>query len=219
MIEQSLEELIQLGEKDRRNLLAFHLKTIVERSLKEIQEISSFEVAERIVMLSLLVKLKSELLLLLFNLENLKKRTKEFSEDQEIVDIFSALEKNFAAKTFEKAQYIEVIEEEDDIPMLKLSRIVKEILEREKLFEERIIKRQDISIKEITEKLQARIIREKSISFEDLLRELKSRIEIVVTFLAVLILAKNKFVRIRQEGSFGIIYIELHDKTKLSVGN
>jgi segregation and condensation protein A len=217
---QSIDDLVQLAEKDRRHLFTLNLAEIVKKTLRDVNESNGFETSNAVLILSILVKLKSELLLLIFNLESFAKsrRIKEFEDDQEVVEIFSALEKSFSTKAFEKPNYFE-IEKGEDIPFAKLSRIVKEILEREKLFEQKTLQKNDISINDVTESLKERILGEKSISFEELLQNLTSRIEIVVTFLVVLILAKNKFIFITQEDAFAPIYLKLYEKRRVPLSD
>jgi len=139
-MENLVEIIISNGEKDRKNLLAVNLLSIIKQETEDLKNKTNVEVAEKILELSILIKLKSELLLYIFSLEKIQKRVRELSDDEEITKILSIIEKGVSSKVYEHKGYKEV-EEDDEIPVLKLSKIVKEILEREQYLEERQIKR------------------------------------------------------------------------------
>jgi segregation and condensation protein A len=217
---QDIYEIFESAEEKRENLLTVNLAEIVRKTLESFNNSTGYEIANKVFIMSVLVKFKSELLLMLFNLEDFSKNKhiKPLSEDPEVVEIFSALQKSFSTKNFERTNYFE-INSVEEIPFVKLSRIVKEILEREKYFEHRTIEKNDISIVDVLEELKERIIRERSISFEELLQNLTTRIEIVINFLAVLILAKNKFIVIVQRDAFAPIYLEQHEEGRVPYRN
>jgi len=217
---QDIYEIFESAEEKRENLLTVNLAEIVRKTLESFNNSTGYEIANKVFIMSVLIKFKSELLLILFDLEDFSKNKhiKPLNEDLEVVEIFSALQKSFSTKTFERTNYFE-INSVEEIPFVKLSRIVKEILEREKYFEHRTVEKNDISIADVLEQLKERIIREKSISFEELLQNLTTRIEIVINFLAVLILAKNKFIVIVQRDAFAPIYLEQHEEGRVSYRN
>lgn len=217
---QDIEEIFEFAEEKRENLFTVNLVEIVRQTLKSLNNFTAYEISNKVFMMSVLIELKSELLLTLFSLEDFskKKRIKPLNDDLEIVEIFSALQKSFSTKAFQRTNYFE-IDSVEEIPFVKLSRIVKEILEREKYFEHRTIEKNDISIVDVLEKLKKRIINERSISFEELLQNLTTRIEIVINFLAVLILAKNKFIVIVQKDAFAPIYLEQYEEGRVSYRN
>jgi segregation and condensation protein A len=65
-----------------------------------------------------------------------------------------------------------------------------------------------ISMKEKLDEIRRMLARAKSASFHDLLRDAKNRTEIIVSFLAVLELVKQKLAAVRQEDEFGDIIVE-----------
>ncbi|MGC9125096.1 MAG: hypothetical protein ACP5GW_03125, partial [Caldisericaceae bacterium] len=193
-----ISQILEYAEKDRRSLLTVNLVKVIENSFADFDDMIGFEASGMLLTLSFLVKLKSELLLLLFSLESFAKRnpSKLLEDDPEVIEIFSVLKKSFDSKKIERSSYVET-DSLDEIPFARLSRVVKEILEREKYFEHRTIEKNDISITEVIAKLKDLLTEEETVSFEALLESLSTRIEIVVTFLAVLVLAKNKFLVVR----------------------
>ncbi|NCQ52821.1 MAG: hypothetical protein COZ65_04865 [Caldiserica bacterium CG_4_8_14_3_um_filter_35_18] len=217
-MENLVEIIISNGEKDRKNLLAVNLLSIIKQETEDLKNKTNIEVAEKILELSILIKLKSELLLYIFSLEKIQKRVRELSDDEEITKILSIIEKGVSSKVYEHKGYKEV-EEDDEIPVLKLSKIVKEILEREQYLEERQIKKNDFSIKEAIENVKKILNKKKRIIFQEIFLSSNSRIEVVITFLAILILAKNKFAKIVQKKTFKEIYIELNEERRLLSSN
>ena len=217
-MENLVEIIISNGEKDRKNLLAVNLLSIIKQETEDLKNKTNIEVAEKILELSILIKLKSELLLYIFSLEKIQKRVRELSDDEEITKILSIIEKGVSSKIYEHKGYKEV-EEDDEIPVLKLSKIVKEILEREQYLEERQIKKNDFSIKEAIENVKKILNKKKRIIFQEIFLSSNSRIEVVITFLAILILAKNKFAKIVQKKTFKEIYIELNEEKRLLSSN
>lgn len=217
-MENSIDTIISNGERDRKSLIAVDLLNIIKRETKELKKRTHVEIAERILELSILIKLKSELLLYIFSLERIPKRSREYRQDEEITEILSIIEKGVSTKIYAHKGYSEV-ELDDEIPVLKLSRIVREILEREQYLEERQVPKNDFSIQEALEHVKNTLLENKKIIFQDVFLKINSRIEIVITFLAVLILVKNKFARIIQKKTFKDIYIELNEKRRISVSN
>ena len=217
-MENLVEIIISNGEKDRKNLLAVNLLSIIKQETEDLKNKTNVEVAEKILELSILIKLKSELLLYIFSLEKIQKRVRELSDDEEITKILSIIEKGVSSKVYEHKGYKEV-EEDDEIPVLKLSKIVKEIPEREQYLEERQIKKNDFSIKEAIENVKKILNKKKRIIFQEIFLSSNSRIEVVITFLAILILAKNKFAKIVQKKTFKEIYIELNEERRLLSSN
>jgi len=217
-MENSVEIIISKGKKDRKNLLAVNLLSIIREETEDLKYKTNIEIADKILELSILIKLKSELLLYIFSLEKIQKRVKELGNDEEIKELLSIIEKGVSSKVYVHKGYKEV-EEDDEIPVLRLSKIVKEILEREQYLEERQIPRNDFSIKEAIENIKKILTEKKRIIFQDVFLSSSSRIEVVITFLAVLILAKNRFVKIIQKKAFEEIYIEINEKRRLHSSN
>lgn len=217
---EALLGLMKKARENRQNLLTVDLFSIIEKELHTVQDENNFlMLGNTLLRLSILVKLKSELLLYLFSLKN-SERKKEMSGDREIMEIFSLIQKSASREeTFERPKYVEIIKN-DDVPTSRLLKIIQEILEKEKYLKEKKIKRNEISIKETIEILKRKIKSKKKIVFQKLFENKKSRLEIIIMFLALLILAKSKFVRIVQQDLFAPIYVEYRDeKRRIPISN
>ncbi len=81
-----------------------------------------------------------------------------------------------------------------------------ETVEPEIKLEERKIEKV-ISLKERIKELISRLTKGKTFSFDQLVEEKEKRIELIVTFLAVLHLAKEGMVDVKQEKNFEKIWI------------
>ncbi len=218
-MKQVVETLINRGEKSRENLLAVNLLRLVEKEITEIRGSKNYlEIGETLLELSVLIKLKSELLLLLFSITNFK-RERSIEEETEILDIFSVIKNSF--KTEEEKinrAYVET-EEENEVPISKLSKIVKEILEREKYIETKTVSRNAYSIRDAMQEIEKLLKEKNRIVFQDFFAEKHSKIEIVLMFLAILIMAKNGKILIRQDDLFSPIYVIKNEKRRVQSGD
>ncbi len=218
-MKQVVETLISRGEKSRENLLAVNLLRLVEKEITEIRGSKNYlEIGETLLELSVLIKLKSELLLLLFSITNFK-RERSIEEETEILDIFSVIKNSF--KTEEEKinrAYVET-EEENEVPISKLSKIVKEILEREKYIETKTVSRNAYSIRDAMQEIEKLLKEKNRIVFQDFFAEKHSKIEIVLMFLAILIMAKNGKILIRQDDLFSPIYVIKNEKRRVQSGD
>ncbi len=218
-MKQVVETLINRGEKSRENLLAVNLLRLVEKELTEIRRSENYlEIGETLLELSILVKLKSELLLLLFSITNFR-RERSIGEEAEILDIFSVIKNSFKTEEEKiKRVYVEK-EEENEVPVSRLSKIVKEILEREKYIETKTVSKNEYSIRDAMKEIESLLTKNRKIVFQDFFEKKHSKIEIVLMFLAILILAKNGRIRIIQEDIFSPIYVLKNEKRRLQSGN
>ncbi len=218
-MKQVVETLINRGEKSRENLLAVNLLRLVEKELTEIRRSENYlEIGETLFELSILVKLKSELLLLLFSITNFR-RERSIGEEAEILDIFSVIKNSFKTEEEKiKRVYVEK-EEENEVPVSRLSKIVKEILEREKYIETKTVSKNEYSIRDAMKEIESLLTKNRKIVFQDFFEKKHSKIEIVLMFLAILILAKNGRIRIIQEDIFSPIYVLKNEKRRLQSGN
>ena len=207
----AIEEIINRGEKDRENLLSVNLLALVRRHIEEILNGDNFlDAGEVLLELSILVRLKSELLLLLFAIQP-QKRERKITEEEDILDVFAAIRRTFKQESEQfKHRYVER-EEIHEVPVSKLEKIVREILEREKLLETKTVKKSQYSIKKAIAEIKALLDEKGELLFQSLFEKKHSKIEIILMFLAILILAKNKKVIIYQENLFAPIYVKKND--------
>ncbi len=218
-MKQVVETLINKAEKSRENLLVVNLLRLVENELNEISKSGNYlEIGETLLELSILVKLKSELLLLLFAITNFRKE-RRIEEEAEILDIFTVIKNSFKSDE-ENIQRIYVEKEEDNkVPMSKLSKIVKEILEKEKYIETKTVSRNEYSIRDAMNEIKILLSKETKIIFQEFFEKKHSKIEIILMFLAILILAKNGKIRIIQKDIFSPIYVLKNEKRRLQSSN
>ncbi len=198
--------LLDLLDEAKRNKKILLKVSLIELINKELNNLDIDNLEEKVFTMAILIELKSEMLLYLFGLNTTKK--KNFEGESDVVEIVEILEKTFKNR-IERSAFIEKVSS-NDIPLNRLSKIVKEILEREQYYEKGVIENNNVSLIEIMEKLKEKLKTHLEIDFKKLMEECTSKLEIIVTFLAVLILAKNRFLTITQEGSFSPIILKLN---------
>lgn len=198
--------LLDLLDEAKRNKKILLKVSLIELINKELNNLDIENLEEKVFTMAILIELKSEMLLYLFGLNTPKK--KNFESESDVIEIVEILEKTLKDK-IERNAFIEKVSS-NDIPINRLSKIVKEILEREQYYEKGVIQNNNISLIEIMEKLKEKLKTQLEIDFKKLMEECTSKLEIIVTFLAVLILAKNRFLTITQEGSFSPIILKLN---------
>lgn len=208
----NLDEVLIESRKNKNYLLAVSLIELIDKELDSIDEV---ELPEKVVLLSTLVELKSELLLMLFGL--ISQRKKSLDEEKDVLDIINILEKT-AEKAVEKKAFVEKVSSRE-IPVSRLSKIVEEILEREKFYENKAVKAQDISVGDKIKELRDTLSQNIEIDFVNLMEKCESKLEVIVTFLAVLILAKNGFLSIFQEDNFSPIKLVRNEERRIHIRN
>jgi Uncharacterized conserved protein len=207
----SLEDIVYEAKRSKNYLLSVSILELVEN---ELEKIDAFEMSEKVLLLATLVELKSELLLYLLGLKEQRKRT---LQEENIEDIIEVIEKS-VEKSVVKRAFVEKVSS-NEIPISRLEKIVKEVLEREKYYENKTVETPQVSVAEIIEKLKEMLIQLKEIDFKQLIEQCTSKIEVIATFLAVLILAKNKFIRIIQESHFSPIVLRINEEGRIPLRN
>lgn len=207
----SLQEILYEARKSKNYLLSISILDLIE---SEFNKIGDFELSEKVLLIATLIELKSELLLYLLGL---KEQKKKIIQGEDIEEVLEVLEKS-VEKTVVKRAFIEKVSS-NEIPISRLEKIVKEVLQREKYYENKTIPAQQVSVTEIINSLKQKLQEFKEIDFKKLMEECNSKIEVVATFLAVLILAKNKFIIIIQEDHFSPIILRLNEEGRVSLRN
>jgi len=207
----NLEDIVYEAKRSKNYLLGVSILELVEN---ELEKIDAFEMSEKVLLLATLVELKSELLLYLLGLKEQRKKT---LQEENIEDIIEVIEKS-VEKSVVKRAFVEKVSS-NEIPISRLEKIVKEVLEREKYYENKTIETPQVSVAEIIEKLKEMLIQLKEIDFKQLIEQCTSKIEVIATFLAVLILAKNKFIRIIQESHFSPIVLRINEEGRIPLRN
>jgi segregation and condensation protein A len=207
----SLEDIVYEAKRSKNYLLSVSILELVEN---ELEKIDAFEMSEKVLLLATLVELKSELLLYLLGL---KEQRKKSLQEENIEDIIEVIEKSVERSVVKRA-FVEKVSS-NEIPISRLEKIVKEVLEREKYYENKTIETPQVSVAEIIEKLKETLTQLKEIDFRQLIEQCTSKIEVIATFLAVLILAKNKFIRIIQESHFSPIVLRINEEGRIPLRN
>lgn len=117
-----------------------------------------------------------------------------------------------------KNEEVDIIDEKEEISfgsinMFDLITAFKTVLERsqnKKSESYRVIKREDVKIDDRIEYIFCMIEEKKEVLFDDLLKDDDRRIVLIVTFMAILELAKMKQITFRQEDQFGSIFLKKH---------
>ncbi|RVU86348.1 segregation/condensation protein A [Leucothrix sargassi] len=173
--------------------------------------------AEYLLMAALLAEIKSRLLLPQRTSEaeeedpraELVRRLQEyerFKQAAEGVDELPREERDFSVIQ------IEPVTEKKEIPqpevsLDKLMHIFSDILQRVDLKVSHQIKRETISIRARMTDVLGRLKAGEQVSFEALLLSQQGRLGVVVTFMAVLELLKSRVIDLKQDHSFGKIYV------------
>ena len=207
----NLEDIVYEAKRSKNYLLSVSILELVEN---ELEKIDAFEMSEKVLLLATLVELKSELLLYLLGLKEQRKKT---LQEENIEDIIEVIEKSVERSVVKRA-FVEKVSS-NEIPISRLEKIVKEVLEREKYYENKTIETPQVSVAEIIEKLKEMLTQLKEIDFRQLIEQCTSKIEVIATFLAVLILAKNKFLRIIQESHFSPIVLRINEEGRIPLRN
>ncbi|HPC31091.1 MAG TPA: segregation/condensation protein A [Candidatus Paceibacterota bacterium] len=216
-----LDLLLQLVEKRNLKITEISLAQITQDYLDHIDGISLVspnELADFLVIASTLLLIKSKSLLPsleiteeeeseILNLENKLELYRFFQErGKEILEILKR--KNYLYSRPLKEEAIVFLPPKnlslDDL-LFYYKKII-ETIEPEIKMEERKIEKV-VSLKERIKELINRLTKGKTFSFDQLIEDKNKRIELIVTFLAVLHLAKEGVVDIQQKKNFEKIWI------------
>jgi len=218
-----LDLLLQLIEKKSLDLTEISLAKVTDQYLiylKSLKTISLDNLADFLIIASRLVLAKSRLLLPFLELDEeeeedielLKKQLEEYKKFRNLAERLKKIadEKNISYNR-EKYWGIE--------PIFYLSRKInlkdfeksfKAILNEIALLKEKLPKENlklKISIKEKIEEIQKRLLVKTQISFQGMIKKSDSKIDIIVRFLALLELTKQKLVKVEQKKEFEEIII------------
>lgn len=221
--EGPLDLLLQLIEQNKLDITEVSLAQVTEQYLQTLhaskEHISAGILADFLVIAAKLLILKSKALLP-YLMEEEDEGELELAEQLRIYrqyyEASKAISKMIAKKRFSFSRpKLFVSEELGFHPPLgvttrRLYKIFQEILREIGPFIDlpKSIVRKTIHITEKIQRIRDVITREARISFSKLLAESKNRTEIIVSFLALLELVKQKIVAIRQDHLFQDIYIE-----------
>lgn len=229
--EGPLDLLLHLIKKSKMEIFDIEISDITNQYLNYIQEMTDMNLdiaSEYLVMAAELIEIKSRKLLPKLKEEDeeepeenpeeeLKRRLVEYKKYKESTEYFKELEEkrsNYYTKAPESLrQYSnEKLENDGTVDVYDLLDAFQKLLERQEYNKplNTKITRKELSVKERIVKIRD-ILKEKSkVKFVDLFDDF-SKPYVVVTFLSVLEMVKNREINIKQDNNFSDIYLERVD--------
>ncbi len=227
-----LDLLLHLIKKSKMEIFDIEISKITEEYLKYLESMKEINLdiaSEYLVMASELIEIKSKKLLpnqeeetdenseYIDSEEALKKRLIEYQKYKESTSIFRNLENNrssYYTKTPEaiKNYTDQKMENDGSVDMYDLLDAFQKLLDRQKYskpLNTRITKK-ELSVKERVVKIREVLKTKKKLNFVELFDDF-SKPYVVVTFLSILEMTKNKEIILKQENNFSDIYLERVD--------
>ena len=229
--EGPLDLLLHLIKKSKMEIFDIEISEITKEYLNYIQEMTEMNLdiaSEYLVMAAELIEMKSRKLLPNKKdeeeteeeenpEEELKLRLIEYKKYKESTEVFRSLEEN-RANYYTKApeslkQYSsEKLENDGSVGIFDLLDAFQKLLERQEYNKPKNTKitRKELSVKERVAKIRDILKVHKKLNFIELFDDF-SKPYVVVTFLSVLEMAKNREINIKQDNNFSDIYLERVD--------
>ena len=229
--EGPLDLLLHLIKKSKMEIFDIEISEITKEYLNYIKEMTDMNLdiaSEYLVMAAELIEMKSRKLLPNKKdeeekeeeenpEEELKRRLIEYKKYKESTEVFRNLEEN-RANYYTKApeslkQYSsEKLENDGSVGIFDLLDAFQKLLERQEYNKPKNTKitRKELSVKERVAKIRDILKVHKKINFIELFDDF-SKPYVVVTFLSVLEMAKNREINIKQDNNFSDIYLERVD--------
>lgn len=229
--EGPLDLLLHLIKKSKMEIFDIEISEITNQYLKFIEEMNEMNLdiaSEYLVMAAELIEIKSKKLLPQKEEENeeveevnseeeLKRRLYEYQKYKESTSEFRKLEENrnsYYTKSPESLKNYsqEIIENDGSVSVMDLLDAFQKLLERQN-FNKPLntkIARKELSVKERVVKIRDILKEKKRVNFIELFDDF-SKPYVVVTFLSVLEMAKNKEITLKQDNNFSDIYLERVD--------
>ena len=229
--EGPLDLLLHLIKKSKMEIFDIEISDITNKYLNYIKEMTDMNLdiaSEYLVMAAELIEMKSRKLLPIKDEEEnteeeinpeeeLKRRLIEYKKYKESTEVFKALEEKRSAyftKAPESLQKysLEKMENDGSVTVVDLLEAFKNLLERQDYNKpvNTKITRKELSVKERTEKIRELLKEKKRINFIELFDDF-AKPYVVVTFLSVLEMVKNREINIKQDNNFSDIYLERVD--------
>lgn len=230
--EGPLDLLLHLVKQSKIEISEIKIVDITEQYLdylKKMEDMNLDIASEYLVTASELIEMKSRYLLpkppkeeedseYLEDPETeLKRRLLEYQKYKESTEVFRSLidkRSNYYTKVPEKRELYteEKLENTENVTASDLLLALQKLLERKEYSKPINIKitRKELSVSERTAKIRSILKKEKRVDFLSLFDEL-TRPYIVVTFLSILEMAKDKEITLKQEANFGRIILERVD--------
>ncbi len=229
--EGPLDLLLHLIKKSKMEIFDIEISEITRMYLNYIEEMTDMNLdiaSEYLVMAAELIEMKSRKLLPNKKdeeeesveenpEEELKRRLIEYKKYKESTDVFRSLEENRAnyytkAPESLKKYSSEKLENDGSVGIFDLLDAFQKLLERQEYNKPKNTKitRKELSVKERVAKIRDILKVHKKLNFIELFDDF-SKPYVVVTFLSVLEMAKNREINIKQDNNFSDIYLERVD--------
>lgn len=221
--EGPLDLLLELIEKEKLDICEISLAQVCDQFLEYLEEheseISTQALADFLVVAAQLILIKSKTLLPSLeieeedeiSIEELKRRLAEYRRYKEASKEIYRIYKNKYI-SFEQNFYFKKIafypgENLTLENLFKTAKRLVSVFRRFEILDQKMLK-QTVSLKDKMAHLQTMIVRKARLSFGEILKNAKDRLDAIVFFLALLELAKQRLVNVKQEKIFGEIEIE-----------
>ena len=229
--EGPLDLLLHLIKKSKMEIFDINISEITNQYLKYIEHMNEMNLdiaSEYLVMAAELIEIKSRKLLPLSEEEEneseeenpeevLKRRLLEYKKYKESTEIFRNLEENRSSYYTKAPESLrnyskEVLENDGTVSVENLIEAFQRLLERQEYNKpvNTKIARKELSVKERVVKIREILKEKKKINFVELFDDF-SKPYVVVTFLSVLEMAKNREITLKQDNNFSDIYLERVD--------
>ena len=230
--EGPLDLLLHLIKKSKMEIFDIEISEITRQYLgfiKEMDEMNLDIASEYLVLAAELIEMKSKKLIPSLNKEDseeeeyidaeeeLKRRLLEYQKYKESTSIFKTLEEkrnNYYTKAPESLRLYseEKLENDGSVGIFDLLDAFQKLLERQNYNKplNTKITRKEFSVKERIVKIRSMLNSKKKVKFIELFDDF-SKPYVVVTFLSVLEMAKNREINIKQDTNFSDIYLERVD--------
>jgi segregation and condensation protein A len=218
-----LDLLLQLTEEKKMDITEISLAKVTDQYLnylKKIENISLEDLANFLVIASRLILIKSRMLLPSLELteeeekdiETLQKQLEEYKKFKDLTKKIKEIVNNKnMSYSREKYHGLKTIFYPPKVFKLEdLKNAFKKILEEIAILEEKLPEESlklKISIEEKIKSIQEKLSSRVQTTFQDLTKKTKSKLDIIVSFLALLELVKQKLVTVKQKGVFENIMI------------
>jgi|SRR3989338_1094817 len=223
--EGPLDLLLELIEKEKFSISEISLAKVTDdyiKHVKSLEKIDPESLAEFLVVAAQLMLIKSRSLLPNLRLseeeeasiDDLEKRLAEYKRIKELVKELRVLEAKrqpvFTREAYAGMEIIFYPPKKLSAAWLKnaFSAFLASLPKLEKLAEEKI--RKIISLEEKIAHIRASLQDTLAHAFSEITRGAKEKVEVIVSFLAILELAKQKFVELHQNKPFAEIMVKKH---------
>jgi segregation and condensation protein A len=230
--EGPLDLLLELIQKEKLEITRISLAKVTDSYLEHLKknlDISSENLADFLVVAARLILIKSKALLpileltseeeeSIFDLEARLAMYKKFKEAAELLGArFDKRRFLFSRRGYEGAQKGFFPPDDADANVLEkvFRRILAEIPKKDKLAEERV--KEVITLEQKINELKASLQQRIETNFKSLTQNAKDKIEIIVTFLAILELFKERIINLEQKEIFGEITISKKEIIKQKI--